>query len=146
MSTVAGAPEKAVIDEVAGRALFSMLRVLFPHEKFPDGPYERTRDALVADAAASPRLTGVLAQGVRDLDAAAAAGRFAEADAAEQVAVVRRFETTDFFQAVKTKGITTLYNDPEVWQLLGYEGPSYEHGGYVERGFSDLDWLPEPGI
>jgi len=25
---------------------------------------------------------------------------------------------------------------------LGYEGPSFDKGGYINRGFDDLDWLP----
>jgi hypothetical protein len=33
-----------------------------------------------------------------------------------------------------------------VWSLLGYEGPSYDQGGYAERGFGDLDWRPDPRI
>jgi hypothetical protein len=145
MSTVTGAPTAALIDEAAGRALFRALRVMFPHEPFPDGPYERVRDGLLSDAAANPRLAGVLAQGVRDLDAAGDSP-FADLDAATAAAVVQRVEQSEFFQTVKTKGITTLYNDPEVWQLLGYEGASFDQGGYVDRGFDDLDWLPEPPL
>jgi hypothetical protein len=30
--------------------------------------------------------------------------------------------------------------------LLGYEGPSFDKGGYLNRGFNDLDWLPDPRI
>ena len=42
--------------------------------------------------------------------------------------------------------MVTLYNDKEVWDVLGYEGASFDKGGYVNRGFNDLDWLPEPRI
>jgi len=37
-----------------------------------------------------------------------------------------------------------LYDDVEVWQAFGYEGASAHLGGYVNRGFNDLDWLPDP--
>jgi hypothetical protein len=37
-----------------------------------------------------------------------------------------------------------LYNNPLVWQAFGYEGASFDHGGYLERGFDDLGWLPDP--
>jgi hypothetical protein len=30
-----------------------------------------------------------------------------------------------------------------VWKVLGYEGPSAELGGYINRGFSDIDWLQD---
>jgi hypothetical protein len=33
-----------------------------------------------------------------------------------------------------------------VWAALGYEGSSYDKGGYINRGFNDLNWLPEPRI
>jgi hypothetical protein len=33
-----------------------------------------------------------------------------------------------------------------VHELLGYEGPAYEKGGYLHRGFDDLDWLPTPRV
>ena len=42
--------------------------------------------------------------------------------------------------------VVALYDDREVWELLGYEGPSFDQGGYLNRGFDDLDWLPEPRI
>ena len=37
-----------------------------------------------------------------------------------------------------------IYSDPQTWKLLGYEGPSFAQGGYIDRGFNDLDWLPDP--
>jgi hypothetical protein len=30
-----------------------------------------------------------------------------------------------------------------VWPLFGYEGSSLEYGGYLERGFDDIGWLPK---
>ena len=32
-------------------------------------------------------------------------------------------------------------NDAEAF---GYEGEAFEYGGYIERGFDDLGWLPDP--
>ena len=135
----------AVLGEGADRTLLRMLRVMYPHDGFPDGPYERSRDALLADAAASPRLAGLIAQGVRDLDQLG--GRpFAELSEREATAVLERIAGSDFFGAVRNKAFATLYDDHEVWALLGYEGASFELGGYVHRGFADLDWLPEPPL
>jgi hypothetical protein len=31
-----------------------------------------------------------------------------------------------------------------VWRHFGYEGASAQHGGYINRGFDDLNWLPDP--
>ena len=37
--------------------------------------------------------------------------------------------------------VTGLYNQKEVWPLFGYEGESFSQGGYIDRGFDDIDWL-----
>ena len=42
------------------------------------------------------------------------------------------------------KAVVALYNNPLVWRHFGYEGPSAEFGGYIDRGFDDLTWLPRP--
>ena len=38
--------------------------------------------------------------------------------------------------------VVSLYNQTEIWPKFGYEGSSAEHGGYLHRGFNDIDWLP----
>jgi len=30
-----------------------------------------------------------------------------------------------------------------VWKHIDYPGSSKEYGGYINRGFNDIDWLPE---
>jgi hypothetical protein len=59
---------------------------------------------------------------------------------------LRTIERTEFFSFVRGNTVLTLYNLPEVWAALGYEGASVEKGGYLTRGFDDLDWLPEPRV
>ena len=55
-----------------------------------------------------------------------------------------RSPTAPFFKLVHATTVVALYDDHEVWELLGYEGPSFDKGGYLHRGFDDLDWLPRP--
>ncbi len=31
----------------------------------------------------------------------------------------------------------------DVYYINAYEGSSAEYGGYIKRGFSDIDWLPK---
>ena len=141
--TVAAGSE--VIGDDRRAALVRLVRTMFPHEGFPDGPYERTVDALLADTATAPRLAGLLVQGTIDLDRLA--GRpFAELDRGEAHALLERIQGSPFFLAVQARAISTLYDDPEVWEILGYEGPSFDRGGYLTRGFDDLDWLPDPPL
>jgi hypothetical protein len=112
---------------------------------FPDGPYERCAAAIVESSHSDVRLRAQLEQGVRDLDVVGGAP-FAELQADRALEVLRSISTTAFFVQVHGQVITSLYDDREVWSLLGYEGPSYDQGGYLTRGFDDLDWLPDPRI
>ena len=50
-------------------------------------------------------------------------------------------EETAFFRAIRGHMVTALYNNPKVWRELGYQGPSFPYGGYLERGFNDIDWI-----
>ncbi|HSD76960.1 MAG TPA: hypothetical protein VLA98_06130 [Solirubrobacteraceae bacterium] len=142
MSTVTR-PDAA--DAATARTLAAMVRVMFPHPSFPDGPYERTAAAILTAAADDLRFRAQLDQGLRDLDAAGGAP-FADLEAGAALEVLRGMSSTEFFEGVRSRVITSLYDDREVWSLLGYEGPSFDQGGYLKRGFDDLDWLPDPRI
>ena len=140
MATVT--PAGAAIDQ---RTLALMVRTMFPHASFPDGPYERAAAAIVESAQDDVRMRAQLEQGMRELDVAGGAA-FAELAPEAALEVLRGMSATAFFEAVRSKTILTLYDDREVWSLLGYEGPSFEHGGYLRRGFDDLGWLPDPRV
>ena len=133
-------------DDPAMRAvLIRMLRVAFPHPRVADGPYERTADRVCAAALASPWLRVTLAEGLRALDEAAG-GDFRGLDDARATALLRAVERTAFFALVRGTAVRHLYDDAELWDVVGYEGPSFARGGYLHRGFDDLDWLPEPRV
>ncbi|MEM8648033.1 MAG: hypothetical protein AAGF86_17025, partial [Pseudomonadota bacterium] len=58
-----------------------------------------------------------------------------------RVALLKAMESSGFFQKVRGSLVTGIYNNPEVWPIFGYEGPSAEEGGYINRGFDDINWL-----
>lgn len=130
----------------AAATLLQVARDIYPHDRLPDTLYENaiiTIDKALSDAGAKSTL---LEEGVRALDAAAIAkfGNSYRSVAAEadRVSLLKAIEGSQFFQTVRSKMVAALYNQPEVWTLLGYEGSSAEHGGYLKRGFDDIDWLP----
>ena len=122
--------------------LVRMLRVMYPHDRFGDGPYERTADAVVKAAAKTPAKSLTLSAGLRELEAKS----FAGLDDAAATDHLKSISSSAFFLQVKGTAVVALYDDAEVWEKLGYEGSSFDKGGYIDRGFSDLDWLPEPRI
>src|SRR3954454_12200305 len=129
----------------ARRLLVRLLRVAYPHERFPDGPYERTAAAIEDAARADAGDDRALTHGLSALDRAAG-GAFLPVDDAAAEAVLRDRADEYFFRRIRSTAVVALYDDAEVWELLGYEGPSYALGGYLNRGFDDLDWLPHPRV
>jgi hypothetical protein len=111
-------------------------RVLFPHDMLPDEAYAKVVNALAGEA-------GTVEQGVAALDAPTP---FLELDPDAQLAALQAAEGTDYFELVKSTAVVELYDNPLVWKAFGYEGPSAHLGGYIDRGFDDLDWLPDPPI
>jgi len=133
------------LTEEARSVLIRVIRVAFPHPNFPDGPYERTADTILAEAANSTWFRVALTQGLLALSHFAG-GDFRELDEEEATKVLRRIESTEFFGFVRRTTVLNLYDNADVWEVLGYEGPSFDKGGYINRGFDDLHWLPEPRI
>jgi len=121
--------------------LLRLLRVAYLHPSFPDAPYERTAKT-IEDAG---RTDDVLVVGLNDLDARAD-GDFVGLDGDRATALIAEVADTPFFALVHSTTVVALYDDHEVWDLLGYEGASFDKGGYLHRGFDDLDWLPDPRI
>jgi hypothetical protein len=132
------------------RNLVRLLRAAYPHPRFPDGPYERTADSILSQAGDTLWHRLVLNEGLATLDARAATGsgqgHFADLDDGAALALLRGIKDAEFFVFIRSVAVVTLYDDAEVHQLLGYGGPSFEQGGYLHRGFDDLDWLPDPRI
>lgn len=133
------------LTEEARSVLIRVIRVAFPHPSFPDAPYERTADTILAEAEASTWFRVAVTQGLLTLSHLAG-GDFRDLDDAAATSVLRRIEGTEFFGFVRRTTVLNLYDNADVWEVLGYEGPSFDKGGYVDRGFDDLDWLPEPRI
>jgi hypothetical protein len=144
LSTVE-APRRFLESQRAHVLLVRVIRIAFPHDTLPDTAYERTADSLLDLAVQSNRMTLAVANGLDSLGSLPA-GDFLDLPADAALAQLKAIERTEFFTFVRGNTVLTLYNLPEVWEALGYEGASVEKGGYLTRGFDDLDWLPEPRI
>lgn len=119
--------------------LLRMGRDIYPHERLADRHYAKPLAELLAK---QPELIG---KGLGQLQASATQrhGQSFEALAVEsdRVALLRAIETGPFFRAVRSALMAGLYDNPALFPLFGYEGSSVEKGGYLARGYNDLDWL-----
>ncbi len=129
------------IGDADAAVLLRMCRVLYPHDALSDDYYAACVESLDAKAHADAALATSLREGVAALNEAT--GGFLERSEKEQVAALTAIESSPFFQAVRGHMVVALYNDRKVWNHFGYEGPSFPFGGYLERGFNDIDWLGE---
>jgi hypothetical protein len=119
-------------------AIIRMARLLLPHDTLSDETYaEVFNDALTATLG-DDQLTAV-----EDSLNAQQSAVFMRIDEEAQLAAMRAIENEAAFADVLAAFKTHLYNQPAAWEVLGYEGPSYQNGGYLNRGAGDIDWLPE---
>ena len=122
-------------------------RDIYPHDHIGDIFYVRAITPWDAKAAKDPAVQTLVAEGVARLDADAQERQGCPylnvAWENDRVALLRGIEHTKFFRTLRADLVVSLYNQPELWPKLGYEGSSAEHGGYLARGFDDIDWLPK---
>lgn len=120
-----------------------MSRVMYPHDGLPDEAYEKVVLKLETDAGADDTIRATIEDGVAALDDPTP---FNDLDDDARLEALKRTEDSPFFNLVRATAVVELYDNPLVWRAFGYEGPSVHLGGYVHRGFDDLDWLPDPPI
>jgi hypothetical protein len=131
------------LEQHVAETVTALARTLYPHDALPDAVYERVT-AKVAEAAAEDKAQGQMVDdGVADLD-----GRgdeqFTQRNADQKLADAKAIAGSDFFELVRSTAVVEIYSDARTWKQFGYEGPSFDQGGYLHRGFNDLDWLPDP--
>jgi hypothetical protein len=114
---------------------------MYPHDALPDDVYARVGEKLTQAAHEDSGAARMIEDGVSSLNG----GRpFAELSADEQLETLKAIENSDFLELVRSTAVVEVYSDERTWQLVGYEGPSFDNGGYINRGFNDLGWLPDP--
>src|SRR3954453_1198443 len=131
------------LSDGARRTTLRAVRVMFPHDRLPDEAYEKVVAKLEGDARGDESIAKTLTDGAAKLDAG---GGFADLDDDAQLEALTGQEGSPYFELLKATAVVELYDQPLVWKAFGYEGPSTQLGGYVDRGFDALDWLPDPPL
>lgn len=120
--------------------LVQMARDIYPHDRVSDEFYViAVKGYDTAEAAAG------IEAGVTALNAAAQGRGHARYLSVpwerDRVDLLRAIEESAFFQNIRGGLVTGLYNQKALWPLFGYEGESFSQGGYLTRGFDDINWL-----
>ncbi len=133
----------ASVDDELSRFLIILLQRLFPHDGLDPSLYVDVADAMAGAVMSDPAWLSRVQVGRAELDRTSG-GPWQGLAADDQVHQLSLIEETQFFLTLRGLGNFLFYNKPDLWPLFGYEGSSFEKGGYLNRGFNDLDWLPEP--
>lgn len=127
------------------RTLVQMARDIYPHDRVADRYYALAVKAYDEGAVDDAKMRSLIEDGIARLNALARSKNGVDyidvGWESDRAAVLRDIQADPFFQKIRSGLITGLYNNKEVWPIFGYEGESFSKGGYINRGFNDLDWL-----
>jgi hypothetical protein len=130
------------LDEKTERSLLAQLLYrLAPSEKFTAAHFDRQAGILQQRATRDAALRQNIATGTQRLNVFADRP-FLELNDDAQRDAMRKQVGTPFWSLMSNPAVG-VYNNPEIWPLIGYEGPAFEKGGYLFRGVSDINWLPK---
>ena len=141
----AWALQLSTLGEHEGQTLLLMTRDIYPHDTLSDMYYAGVVGGLDAEAKDNKETAALLKEGVAALDKAHGM-KWTELSPGYRLEVLTAMQDQPFFQKVRGTAVVALYNNKLVWRHFGYEGASFDFGGYYDRGFDDLNWLARPDL
>lgn len=143
--SAAAAVSFKVLGVKVGATLVRMARDIYPHDRIADRYYIQALMAHEKASTTNRALKKLILDGVAQLNVQAKT-RFgseylAIAKESDRVSLLKDIEASEFFQKIRGDLVTGLYDNKKVWPILGYEGSSWEKGGYIHRGFNDINWI-----
>jgi hypothetical protein len=129
------------VDPAETDAMARMARLLFPHDGMPDRIYADVISKVFDNFAGDSATENLLTTAVQALDAQGGSPWF-DLPEENQVAAIMAVQDQPFFASILASVRGAFYYEPSVWRYLDYPGSSKQHGGYKDRGFDDIDWLP----
>lgn len=133
------------IGDKANTTLFKMARDIYPHDTLEDKYYTQVLAPLIEAAATDDKKLSELADGAKSLDQIASqqfgVNYIDIKSEKDRVTVLKKIESSPFFQNIKGALMMGIYNNPDLWPRFGYGGSAWEKGGYINRGYNDIDWI-----
>jgi Gluconate 2-dehydrogenase subunit 3 len=127
--------------------LLKIARDIYPHDTLLDNaPYQAVIDNVLKEAEKDEKVAKLVTDGLADVNKRANAtfkSNFVDIKSpASREAVLRQVELTDFFQKIRSGLMFGLYANKDVYTKMGYDGPSYQNGGFIKHpSFGKVDWI-----
>jgi hypothetical protein len=138
----AASPAWKALDAGSAATLLAVCRRLLPIRSAPQASFVAGVRALDELAAGRPEIARSLAAELalvrRELPARP------DLDDVELDAYLESTRAAPLLAVVIPTALPAMLNDRTLWAAVGYEGESFSKGGYLRRGFDDLDWLDDP--
>lgn len=135
------------LSQSEANTLLAFARTLFPHDFLADSYYGIVVNAVDDKAAGSAETRALVSDGAAQVERLAkkdfGGQSFAQLNEKGRTRVVQAVEKGAFFSFMYGETLGGLYGNPDIWKIFGFEGSSVEHGGYINRGFDDISWLPK---
>ena len=132
--------DNSILNEHQSTSLQQICYRLFPYPEVGDEPYRLAVSAMSVMAKDDQGVRSLIKQGIDSMDSKQDKA-WIELGEAQQIAILEQVEQGDFFQWLYGVALNQIYTNKEIWDHIGYEGSSMEFGGYLNRGFDDIDWL-----
>jgi hypothetical protein len=134
----AWALELKALTSSQGATLLSACRTIAPHDGLEDAAYAVVVKAIDAAIAADGHARTLVVTGLERLG-----DDFAARPEAARTEALKAVEASEFFGLVRAQTLINLYSSQIAYAHFGYEGEAFSKGGYLTRGFNELDWLPD---
>ena len=138
----------SALNPAQSASVLQMVQDIYPHPGLLNlSHYEAIVVSVAKTADEDEAAAKTLTDGLAQLDGKAQelfGSTYAEIeDADAREGLLRHFQGEGFFQSVRWTAYFGIYNNKDIWPLFGYQGSSVEYGGYIDRGFSDITFVPE---
>ena len=125
--------------------LIQMARDIYPHDFLADKYYAKVIQGYDSAAGKDKALKSMISKECKKINSAAKKKyknnyRMINREV-ERVDILKSNTKSPLFAKVRGDLVTGLYNNKQVWPKFGYEGESASKGGYLNRGYNDIDWL-----
>lgn len=110
---------------------------LFPYQSLSPELYVKVANSILA--LNDPRVT----EGLKQLHDLSDQQSWLKISDDQRINILTTLQQSEFFGLMRANTIAVIYSEPAFFELVGYGGSAIEFGGYINRGFDDIDWLPE---
>lgn len=134
---------QSVLNEHEIQTLALLIHDLFPHKDRSDMLYVKAALKLSEQLVEASKEQKLVHEGLNHLDELTGKEYWRDVSGVRRIAILRQIESSPFFGFLRNNAAQIVYRNPDIWNFIGYGGSSIEHGGYLNWGFNDIDWLPK---